>query len=309
MKKMVLGVLAAVLVLIVSSYVFIPNVIELRSSAGVKATGEGLHRMLLSKESVAMWWPGKTSNDSFYLNNNLYKIENSNITLLHISINGQPTSLSTGLFLVSMMIDSTQLEWTGSMVTSYNPVKRFLRYLEAKNIRQDMNGILKSIKRFYSKPENVYGIEIQKSYVSDSFLIATSGQCKGYPTNQYIYNLIDQLRKYAIRQLAKETGYPMLNVNTLDSINFDVRVAIPIDKLLPSSGDILQKRMLGGGFILVAEVKGGVSVTLKALQQLQRFVEDYQYRAPAIPFYSLITDRSIEPDSSKWITKIYFPVK
>lgn len=309
MKKWVIGILAAVIVLIGSSYVFIPNIMELRSSTGVKATGDGIHRMLLDKKNVAMWWPGETSNDGFYLDDHSYKIENSNITLLHIVINGQHTSVTTGLFLISIMIDSTQLEWTGSMVTSYNPVRRFLAYLEAKKVSQDMNRILKSIKTFYSKPENIYGIEIQKGYVSDSFLISTSGQVKGYPTNQYIYSLIDQLRKYAFRQSAKESGYPMLNIKTSDSINFDIKVAIPTDKLLPSSGDILQKQMLGRGNILVAEVKGGVSATLHAFQQLQHFVDDYQYKTPAIPFYSLITDRSMEPDSTKWITKIYFPVR
>jgi hypothetical protein len=171
-----------------------------------------------------------------------------------------------------------------------------------------MDGILKKIKTFYSSPENIYGFEIKRAYVSDSFLIATAGQCKGYPTNQYIYGLIDQLRKYALLQLAKESGYPMLNVVTYDSINFDVRVAIPTDKLLPSSGDILQKQMLGRGNILVAEVKGGIEITSHAFKQLQHFVEDYKYRAPAIPFYSLVTDRLTEPDSSKWMTKIYFPV-
>jgi len=308
MKKWVIGILAVVVVLIGSTYVFIPNTIKLRSGTGIRATGKGIHRMLLDKATVAKWWPGNTSNDSFYLNDHIYKVENSNITLLHISINGQPRSVTTVLFFISIMIDSTQLEWTGSMVTSYNPVKRFIAYLEAKKINRDMNRILKSINTFYSKPENIYGIEIQKAYVSDSFLIATSGQCKGYPTNQYIYSLIDQLRKYAVRQSAKESGNPMLNVKTNDSINFDVKVAIPTDKLLPSSGDILQKQMLGRGNILVAEVKGGVGVTLHAYQQLQLFVEDYKYRTPAIPFYSLITDRSMEADSSKWITKIYFPV-
>jgi hypothetical protein len=41
---------------------------------------------------------------------------------------------------------------------------------------------------------------------------------------------------------------------------------------------------------------------------VQKYKDDYQRVSPAIPFYSLITDRLKEPDSSKWITKIYFPV-
>ena len=308
MKKWLIVFFIGIIILIGALYAFIPNIIKVTSSTGIKATGTGIHRMLLNKENLAKWWPGQLNNNGFYLNDYSYKIDNNNITLLQVSINGQSTSVTTSLFLISLMTDSTQLEWVGSMATSYNPVKRFLAYLEAKKLNRDMNVILKRMKLFYSKPENIYGFEIRKSFVADSFLISTSGRSKGYPTNRYIYGLIDQLRKYALLQSAKESGYPMLNIETTDSINFDVRVAIPTDKLLPSSGAIQQKQMLGRGNILVAEVKGGIEMTSQAIREVQHYVQDYKRKAPAIHFYSLITDRLIEPDSSKWITKIYFPV-
>jgi len=304
-----IGFLAAIVLLWVSVYIFIPNIISLKSSIVINATRPGIHRMLLDKSNVARWWPGKTGNDSFYLDDFSYKINNGNITVLPISINGQNTNVTSSLFLISSITDSTQLVWVGSIATSYNPVKRFLTYLEAKKIHHNMITILQKMENFYSKPENIYGIEIKKTLVADSLLIATSARCKGYPTTPFIYSLVDKLRKYAIINSAKETGYPMLNVSTADSIQFDVKVAIPTDKILPSSGDILQKRMLGRGDILITEIKGGTSITTQALAQVHNYAEDYHRIAPAIPFYSLITDRTKEPDSNKWITKIYFPIR
>ena len=308
MKKRIIGFLVGIVLLFGSVYVFIPNIVRLNSNITIMATRPGINRMLLDKNNVAKWWPGKISNDSFYLNDFVYKISNSNITVLPVSIYGQNTDLTTSLFLISIITDSTKLEWVGAIATSYNPVKRFLTYLKAKKINRDMNAILQKMKPFYSKPENIYGFEIKKALVADSLLIATSGSCKGYPTNQFIYSLIEKLRKHALLNSAKESGYPMLNIGTPDSINFDVRVAIPTDKILPSSGDISQKRMLGRGNILIAEVTGGIWTATQAIEQIQNYAEDYQRVAPAIPFYSLITDRLKEQDSSKWITKIYFPV-
>lgn len=308
MKKWLVVFLSGLFILIVASFVFIPNAIKVSSGTSISATGSGIHRMLLNNENLAKWWPGKKSNDDFYLNEHSYKIANNNITLLQVSINGQSRSVTTSLFLISVQTDSTQLEWVGSVPTSYNPFKRFFAYLEAKKINRDMNTILNKMKLFYSNPENIYGLEIRKSFVTDSFLISTSAISKGYPTNQFIYGLIGQLRTYAVSQSAKEIGYPMLNIATTDSLNFDVRVAIPTNKLLPSSGDIEQKRMLGRGNILVAEVKGGLEENSRALQQMQHYVEDYKRKAPAIHFYSLVTDRLKEPDSSKWLTRVYFPV-
>ena len=308
MKKWMMGVMAGVVVAIAGLYLFIPKVITLKSSIGIKATRSGINRMLLDKKNTAKWWPGTISNDSCYLNEFAYKINNGNITVLPVSIHGKNNEISTSLFLISINTDSTHLEWVGSMVTSYNPVKRFLTYKKAKKINSDLSTILEKMDKFYSQPENIYSFNINKAKVIDSFLIATSAVHKGYPGDSYIYKLVDKLRLYAIDNTAKESGFPMLNVSTTDSINFDVKVAIPIDKLLPSSGDILQKRMLGRGNILVAEVRGGVEIINQAIEQMQKYVDDYQRKTPAIPFCSLITDRTKEPDSSKWVTKIYFPV-
>jgi hypothetical protein len=308
MRKWLLGLVVGSGLIFGSLYIFIPNIVSLKAATGISVTRPGLYRMLLDKNNVAKWWPGKIGSASFYLNDLTYTINNSSITILPVSITGQNTNLSTSLFLIPLATDSIQLEWVGAMATSYNPVKRFSAYLKAKKIKNDMAFVLQKMHIFYSEPKNIYGFDIKKELVVDSFLIATFGKCKGYPANQFIYSLIDKLRKYATENVAKESGYPMLNVSTTDSINFDVKVAIPVDKLLPSAGTISQKRMLGRGKILVTEVKGGNTMAANAFLQLQQYGDDYQRSSPAIPFYSLITDRTKETDTSKWITKIYFPV-
>jgi hypothetical protein len=308
MKKWIIGFITITVTIIGSIYLFIPNTITIRNTIGINATRQGLYRMLLDKNSVEKWWPGKTTNDSFFFNDFTYRINNSNITVLPVFIKGQNVNLSTSLFLVALNKDSTQLEWVTSTTTSYNILKRFSAYLRAKKIKYDMATILQKMEVFYSVPKNIYDFEIKKELVMDSFLIATSGKCKGYPSNEFIYSLINKLRNYATLNIAKETGYPMLNINKTDSVNFDVKVAIPTDKLLSSSGEILQKRMPGRGNILVTEVTGGNSITKKAYDQVQKYADDYQRNSPAIPFYSLITDRLKEPDTTKWVTKIYFPV-
>ena len=308
MKKWILFFLVSIILLLAAVYVFIPNVVKLKATVAVTATRPGLHRMLLDKSTVAKWWPGKVSNDSFYLNDFLYTINNSNITVLPITIAGQKTTMTSSLFLVPIVTESTQLEWAGAMVTSYNPVQRVVAFLKAKKIEADMNTIIQKMQAFYSIPENIYGFDIKKELVTDSTLIQTSGICKGYPETPFIYHLIDKLQAYAISHAASESGYPMLNIRPLDSTDFEVKVAIPVTKLLPAAGDILQKRMPGMGNILVAEVKGGNSIGAKAFEQIKKYADDYQRLAPAIPFYSLVTDRMKEPDSTRWVTKIYFPV-
>jgi hypothetical protein len=308
MKKWFIGFFVIVLLLFGTLYLYIPNVIKLRNTVNIKVTRTGLYRMLLNKDNVANWWPGKTSNGKFYIDSFNYSFNNSSLSVMPVTIKQKDFIIPTSLLIIELAKDDTQIEWIGAMVTSYNPIKRFAAYLKSKEISNGMNLVLQKMEIFYSNPQNIYGFDIKKELVADSILIQTAGISKGYPSNEFIYSLVDKLKTYSSLNAARVTGYPMLNVRLADSTTYEVKVALPIDKVLPNADNILQKRMLGKGNILVAEVKGGLTIGIKAFDAIQKYAEDYQRIAPAIPFYSLITDRLKETDSSKWITKVYFPV-
>ena len=99
-----------------------------------------------------------------------------------------------------------------------------------------------------------------------------------------------------------------MNLYKKDSSVYLVRVAIPVDKKLPTSGNISYKWMLGGGNILITDVKGDKKEIRNAFDQTNLYISDHNKVTPAIPFQSMITDRRQEKDSTKWVTKIYFPV-
>jgi hypothetical protein len=42
--------------------------------------------------------------------------------------------------------------------------------------------------------------------------------------------------------------------------------------------------------------------------QMKNYISDYQRTVMAIPFQSLVTDRRKEADTTKWLTKLYFPI-
>jgi effector-binding domain-containing protein len=130
---------------------------------------------------------------------------------------------------------------------------------------------------------------------------------KKYPSQQEYYNLIKKLQDYIATNGASPANYPMLNIAEIDSNNFVTTVAIPVNKVLPDTGPIVFKKMFPGN-ILTAEVKGGVHAIEEGFRQLNHYVSDYQLVLPAIPFQSLITDRLVEADTSKWMTKLYYPI-
>jgi hypothetical protein len=314
MKKWLIATLILLFLLVASIYLFIPNIISVSQSISIKANKDGLYRNLFEEKNWGKWWPADTvwEKDGLHhfssYNDYVYRIDNKGISSFGISITGKNFKAVTSLILFSTRLDSVKLVWEARIPASYNPLKRLQVYLKSRKLSNDIKTILEKMQSFFSKTGNVYGFDIRNTSVVDTALISTFASSNDYPSTEFVYGLIDQLKKYITAQSAKETGFPMLNVSTADSINFLIKVAIPTDKELPSSGNISYKWMRGGGNILVTEVKGGPSTIAKAFQQIENYVTDHEHKSPAIPFQSLITDRRLEPDTTKWITRIYYPV-
>lgn len=156
--------------------------------------------------------------------------------------------------------------------------------------------------------KDLYGYDIKNEKVQMQFLLSTNKVFPHYPTTEDIYSLVSIIRDHISKTDGKEEFFPMLNIESKDSINYFVRVGVPVNKKLPDGGNVALMQMVKDGNILVTEVKGDPKTINKAIKQVEKYISDYQRSIIAIPFQSLETDRSKEPDSSKWITKIYYPV-
>lgn len=310
-KKWLLVCLTILVVLTALVYLLIPANVRISKKTGILVTQAAIFRNVIENNDWTKWWPGKAVDISnpqavrYSYNNREYLISSKTINTIHFTIDGKTKSILT---LYPAKLDSMVFVWDAVAPTSYNPVKRISAYFEAKEIERDIAGVLEKMQEFFSSTENVYGVDIKYSHVVDSFLVSTFEKTSEYPKLDIAYKLIDKLKSFIAAKGAKETGYPMLNISTVDNETWITRVAIPVDKRLESSGDISYKWMLGGGNIIIGEVKGGPATVNRALEQLTNYVNDYQRIPPAIPFQSLVTDRMKETDTTRWITKIYYPI-
>jgi hypothetical protein len=312
-RRWLLFIIIALLIITGSLYVFIPNSVVLKSSINIEATRQGVYRMLLNEESLTKWWPGSANKAAgkniFLMSGYSYKIGDNNISLLPVTITGNRSQLNTSLYLIPLQRNVVLLQWIGEFSTSYNPFKRFIAFREAKKIQRDMDSILQRMRSFLSVPKNIYEHEVNHLLIVDSTFISTIDTISSYPSTAFIYNRVNKLRNYANAHSVMVSGYPMLNVDASDSIHYVVRVAVPLPKSLPSSGDIYEKRMPVNVNILMMEITGGTNTVSAAFEQMLKYVSDHHQTIPGIPFYSLVTDRILEPDSSKWVTRIYCPVR
>jgi hypothetical protein len=216
-------------------------------------------------------------------------------------------SINSIIHLLPLPGDSSVIEWKCSFASGSNPFKRIQRYLQAIDIKNNMAGMLSRFQTFADKPENVYGIAIHVSSTKDTLLVATKTVLPFYPVTADIYKLVNALKKYSTEQQAQQTGSPIYNITPLDSSAFQLMVALPVNKRMEDDGPFFKRHIPLAKF-LVIQVKGGEATVQHAFTQLQLYIQDHHRIAMAIPFLQLITDRMEEPDTTKWITKVYVPV-
>lgn len=308
MKKWIIAVAVFAAVLTSLLLIFIPNTIVVNKSIVIKNNLKGLKRALSANENWHKWWPGTADEKGLLFSNNFYSLTDIAFSSIFITIKHNNLDTKSSLTFIPVATDSTKLDWEFQMPTSLNPIKRLQTYLFTRSLQKDIPGLLTNIKNYYSSTANLYDLDIRREIVNDSTMISTFDSTRGYPSTEKIYAQIDKLRAYIGSQQAMETDSPMLNTFSKNNNIYFTRVAFPTNKTLPSKGNIAFRKMLYGGNILTAVITGPPNKADSAIGIIENYLRDHELSSPAIPFYSLVTNRLAEKDSTKWITKIYYPV-
>ena len=252
------------------------------------------------------WNKWRSSNTPLTYNNCSYHIMKNMTDIIGIDMQSSGKTITSTINVTPIGSDSSLALWMCRIETSGNPFQKLQQYFDAQQIEKNMTVLLSEAKIFLQNRDSMYGIHIIETKVTDTVLINTKTSLTHYPETADIYNVITTLKNYAQQNNAAITGYPMMNISKQKD-TFKLQVALPVNKLLPANGAIVPKQMIPLK-ILVADVTGGAARVNEAFDQMQNYVDDHARESPAIPFISLITDRTQEADTSKWVSKIYYPV-
>ena len=308
MKKWLLVPAFIIVAAFASIYLFIPARIDIVQITPVNCTLPGAYRNMATAEKWKNWWPGSSwHSNSFQFQEGSYAITKKLLNTLEIGIHHYKSSIKSTLHLLPAGGDSINIQWTCSYPTALNPITRIQRYRQAITLKSNMAAVLGHFKAFAEKKENIYGISIKETVFKDSFLISTKKYQASYPSVEDIYSLIDDLKKYSSEQQAKQTGIPIMNTTPLNPFGYQLMVALPINRSITANGRFFNQRIPLNRF-WVTRVHGGDATVRGALQQFQLYIQDYHKTLMALPFQQLITDRSKEPDTTRWITDIYVPL-
>ncbi len=308
MKKGVLIFTLVLLVSVLAGYFLIPGSSQFILSSTVNCTDEGALRIIQNKEKWKRWWPGgKTGPELYSFKNDQYRINKIMLDGFDATVFYHSDSVKSYLQVLPSGIDSSEFQLSCTYVYSSNPFTRYVQYFRLKQMQGNMSEWLTALKPFFEKEENIYGMKIEMQKVKDSSLVSVKNSFAHYPSTEEIYSMVSSLKEYIVKKKGVENNFPMLNIYKAGAESYEAMVAIPTKWDIPMEGNFKLKKMVLGN-ILVGEIKGGAQTVMEAEKQLSFYVNDHQKMSPAISFQSLVTNRLQEADTSKWITKLYYPV-
>lgn len=291
-----------------SIYWFIPSQLTVVQITPVHCPATAAFRSLADQDIWRKWWPSKdTTGQTLQYGGSRYQITKTLLNTFDIQIQHAGLTVNSTMNLLPLPNDSTAIQWKCTISSGMNPFTRIQRYQQAIAVKNNMGAVTNAFRSFADKKENLYGISIRETSIKDTLLIAYKIKCPVYPNTTAIYTLVQSLKKYISDRQATQTGYPMVNITALDSSAYQLMVAIPVNKRLPDKGPFFQRYLVPGKFLFTT-IQGGSGTIQHTFKQLQLYVEDFRRTAMAIPFQLLVTDRSTESDTSKWVTHIYVPV-
>ncbi len=310
MKKLLLIIAILGFLIGISSYIFIPSTLNISKVVIASCKLNSAFRVLSDTANWQKWWPPETEKDSiiFKYKDDKYTYNKLLYSAVGILINHKNMRMQSQINLLPINEDSIAILWQCSFRASNNPLNRIANYFIAVSIKNNFSDILSAFKSYIEVQQNIYGLKIIKSSTTDTLLIATKIILEKYPSTTDIYAAAALLTTYAEKNSSPITGHLMLNVTPLGNNKYEMMVALPTNVELQNEGNIFFRRMVPGNF-LTTEVTGGDSTIAHAMAGMKLYMNDYEKISMAIPFQSLLTDRSAEKDTSKWITKLYFPIE
>jgi hypothetical protein len=303
MKKLIIFIALIVVVVAAGLYIFIPRKSVFFETVTLGCTINSTNRFVTDSTTWKTWWTDSLSSKGF-----VFKPGKRGFNSIDVQIQDQNTTVESRITLLPVKKDSVFLEWKGVYDAGTNPFSRFKAFRKPGDIREGMRAVLARLQSFLENNANIYGNAIERTTVKDTLLIASQVFTADTPSVNEIYALVNRLKEHIKSEGAQETGFPMLHTRPSEESNLlETMVAIPIDKPVKETSSFF-KRVMVRGNILVTETRGGPHAIHNAYKQLENYLSDYHMESPAKPFQSLITNRQSEPDTSKWVTKLYYPV-
>jgi hypothetical protein len=308
MKKSLFAILNAITIYILVA-LLIPGSHSYSYQSNLSLPASAILRLLTDSGQTSRWWPDSTAQGpKWNWEQGSYQVRQTFLTQINFECERNGIGSSLVISVAATGPTSSMLICNVQSKPGVSFVWRPIQFLSMMRQKREHARLMDTLSRFFGRTDLVYGFRIEHQKVKDGTLLSMRQQFDHIPTTLDIAVMVDSVRN-RIRTLGgKETNLPMLNVYTSENGHIEAMTAVATDRELTGEEPFSLKRMLPGGNILVAEVRGGPHRIQECQEAVDAYVKDHRLLSPAMSFQRMITDRRAEPDTNRWVTTINYPI-
>ncbi|PKP23227.1 MAG: hypothetical protein CVU05_00270 [Bacteroidetes bacterium HGW-Bacteroidetes-21] len=328
--KWIMIILISIIAIALIIAAFLPSSYKVERKTEINASFEKIAPLITDLKMWDKWSPWKaadsaaiyTYNDTIGVNAEMswegeivgsgkLRITGINDTLIKYQLTflDPMESTSEGGFIVKINDDKTELTWYDEGSLSY-PMGRLMTLFISfdKMLGSDFEKGLANIKTVAEEKSYEYSYSIFEKSVDALNIAAIRDTISMNETSEVLGKNFGEIMSLLKKQKVECAGAPMAISYAWDPSSWDFEAAIPVSKEIKPEGRIQFKQSYAGKVVYIIYT-GPYEGTEKAYNDLDYYMKENGYEQNGGPWEIYVTDPMTEPDTSKWITEIYFPVK
>ena len=137
--------------------------------------------------------------------------------------------------------------------------------------------------------------------------IGITDSCSLIDMPQRIIDLYNEILVFGARSGIDMTGRPLVVYHRLDEKSAVFESGVPVDKKVAVTGRIQYKTIPGREHV-VAHYYGSYDTLEDGHHAIQHWLQRHRRKTHGYTWEMYVTDPAAEPDTNKWLTRIYYPV-
>lgn len=232
-------------------------------------------------------------------------IENEKVvTELDFMENGK----ATGGFILTEKEGMTHVVWYFETDLGMNPIARYFGLLMEKFVSPDFDAGLVKLKE-YCENNNTGSYKIESITTSDMELLSIKITCTPDEISQKMGECYGQIMAYITARQVTMAGMPLAIYYYYSEDSVVMEPAIPVVEKTEGNGSILSTTLLSMNNVLKLNYYGDYHNLGIAHEAMDAHMAANNITQGELVWEIYVTDPGQEPDTSKWLTEVYYQTK
>jgi effector-binding domain-containing protein len=150
--------------------------------------------------------------------------------------------------------------------------------------------------------------EVRRMTLNERPIASIRMKCKHDEIQKTLSVLLPEVLAHVVSTGAEKTGPPLVRYHSMPAEEIDLEAAIPVREPVEPGGRVKACALPAGEAAVTWHV-GPYQELGKAYERLQAWMSEHGYEPAGAPWEEYWTDPGLEPDPSKWRTRVVWPVR